>query len=285
MDSVSQLVLGASIGELVLGRKIGRSSILVGAALGTLPDLDVLAQYADAVASFTYHRSWSHSIFTLSLLSFVLAWLLHRYYPKRWIRPHPDINSANRSVSYGQWLLCVWLILITHPILDGFTVYGTQLLWPLPVSPIAWGSLFIIDPLYTVPLVVAVVIAWRARERAFKAVAIGLALSTGYIAISLVSQQPTPLSILWRVVAMDGEQFHEGFYSIFDRDEDVHFNSYPTQRALISSNYERWPVSRLDWFTQGFISASVQEDRLIINDLRMGVESSYVLIKIPMWSL
>lgn len=301
MDSVSQFMLGAAIGEATLGRKIGRKALILGGALGTLPDLDVLVHYTDAVESFTYHRSWSHSIFTLTLLSPFLAWILHRYWPSKWLPELPSSSHPNNNSSpnFKEWLLCTWLVLITHPLLDGFTVYGTQLLWPLPTIPIAWGSLFIIDPLYTVPLIVAVWIAWRNRSRATSAVCLGLFISTCYIGVSLASQQhartvaikslmkqgygtenvliaPAPLSVLWRIVSMEENQFHEGFYSIFDKDHELQFDSYPTHRDVINANYDRWPVQRLDWFTQGRISATIENDRIIINDLRMGVESSYV---------
>ena len=299
MDSVSQLALGAAIGELTLGRKLGRSAILIGGALGTLPDLDVLVHYEDAVESFTYHRSWSHSIFTLTALSFFLALLLQRFYPNRWVQPSFSIQSTLDRPRYIDWLLCCWLVLITHPLLDGFTIYGTQLLWPLPANPVAWGSLFIIDPLYTVPILVSLWIAWRQRHKAYRAVAFGLILSSLYIGISLASQSharrialtslssqglatnsvliaPAPFAVLWRIVSMDGEQYHEGFYSLFDSDAEIQFNTFKSGRSTIERHSKHWPINQLDWFTGGMISATPQNNRLVINDLRMGVESSYV---------
>jgi len=87
MDSVSQFALGAAIGEATLGGRLGRKAMLLGGLLGTLPDLDVLVRYSDAVESFTYHRSWSHSLIVLSLISVPIAWLLMRYFPARWFLP------------------------------------------------------------------------------------------------------------------------------------------------------------------------------------------------------
>jgi len=292
MDSLSQVLLGATLAEVTLGKKIGRSALIVGGALGTLPDLDVLVQYTDAVASFTYHRSWSHSIFVLSLVSLPIAWILDKVYRARFAK-------HNRAPSYRQWLLCTWLVLFTHPILDGFTIYGTQLLWPIQTKPIAWGSIFIIDPLYTFPLMIAFIVAWKSRRHAPKAATLALIISTTYIGVTLLSQQhartvaekslskqslssenlliaPSPFSLLWRIVSLDDEYYYEGFYSVFDKDHDITFNSYPSNRDIIESHYEKWSVARLDWFTEGFISATPTNDRLLINDLRMGMESSYV---------
>lgn len=299
MDSVSQFVLGAAIGEATLGSRMGRKAMLVGGLLGTLPDLDVIVHYSDAIAAFTYHRSWSHSIFVLSLASLPIAWLLARYFPDRWLLGEKGRLPKTSRRSFNRWLLCVWLILITHAILDGFTIYGTQLFWPLPVEPIAWGSVFIIDPLYTVPIIIGLIVAIRNRRIARRAALVSLLISSCYLGVTLLVQHsirlksvralalqnlgtenvlvaPTPLSLLWRVVSMDGEQYHEGFTSILDHSDVIRFTSYDSQRGLIDEHLAHWPIARMDWFTGQMISASRVDDKLIINDLRMGIESSYI---------
>ena len=143
MDSITQALLGASVQASLLGRWQGRKALLYGAMLGTLPDLDVVINYGDAVANMTYHRGFSHSLFVLSLVAVVLTWLARR------IRPHPDYSAM-------RLFLTLWLVLITHVTLDAFTSYGTQLFWPLQTTPVAWSSVFIIDPLYSVPLLLGV---------------------------------------------------------------------------------------------------------------------------------
>ena len=143
MDSITQAVLGASIQGALLGRWQGRKALLYGAMLGTLPDLDVVIDYGDAVADMTYHRGFSHSLFVLSGLALLLTWLTRRF------RHNPGYSSLRLFIT-------LWLVLITHPLLDSFTSYGTQLLWPLTPIPTAWSSIFIIDPLYTLPLCIAV---------------------------------------------------------------------------------------------------------------------------------
>ncbi len=124
MDSITQAVLGASIQGALLGRWQGRKALLYGAILGTLPDLDVVLDYGDAVANMTYHRGFSHSLLVLSVVSVLLAWAVRRF------RPHPEYSGVR------LWF-CIWLILITHALLDAFTTYGTQLFWPLTTPPVA----------------------------------------------------------------------------------------------------------------------------------------------------
>lgn len=134
MDSINQAVLGASIQGALLGRWQGRKALLYGAMLGTLPDLDAVIDYGDAVAEMTYHRGFSHSLFVLFSVALLLTWLVRRVYP------HPGYSTQRLFAT-------LVLVLLTHPSLDSFTSYGTQLFWPLMPTPTAWSSIFIIDPL------------------------------------------------------------------------------------------------------------------------------------------
>ena len=178
MDSVTQIALGASVCYAAIGPKIGKRALIIGGLVGTLPDLDVLVPYDDAVVSFTYHRSWSHSLFVLSAISWPVAWLVSRFMQK----------STSDSITFGQWWWAIWLVLITHPLLDSFTIYGTQIWWPLATRPVATGSIFIIDPLYTIPLIIGGVIAWRSTHRqARRYVCAGLVASTAYLGWTLVA--------------------------------------------------------------------------------------------------
>lgn len=287
MDSVSQIALGASVAHLTLGTRLGRSALLLGAALGTLPDLDVLIPYDGAIENFTYHRSFSHSLFVLTLISFPIAWLCQQL-------------MRAKQIPYFNWWLCCWLVLFTHPLLDGFTVYGTQLLWPLTVPPIAWGSVFIIDPLYTAPLLLGVFIAFRRdANRARPYVVGGLALSTAYLVWTLFSQNivkqhvndivsseginaeeiivaPFPFSMLWRVVIVTDTNYLEGFSSLLDNDATIDFDSYSNGKQECSDWTKHWPIERLEWFTKGAFALSVQDNQLIATDLRMGIEDDYV---------
>lgn len=152
MDSLSQIVLGASVQGAILGKYQGRKAYLYGAMLGTLPDLDVLIRYGDPVSNMTYHRGFSHSLIVLTIVGTLGSWLITSYH--RW-RDMPLPYSGKRLA------LAMTLALTTHPILDSFTVYGTQLFWPLQdplqITPISIASIFIIDPLYTLPLLFAMI--------------------------------------------------------------------------------------------------------------------------------
>jgi inner membrane protein len=295
MDSLSQIALGASVAHLTLGSRLGRGALLLGAALGTLPDIDVLIPYDGAIANFTSHRSFSHSLFILTLVSFPIAWICQFGYTRSCTR-----IWQSKAVSYFQWWLGCWLVLITHPLLDGFTIYGTQLLWPLTPPPTAWGSAFIIDPLYTLPLLVGVVIAYRKSWMVAKPFVItGLAMSSCYLAWTLFAQSqirhlveeelsntdvkanriliaPFPFSMLWRVVVITDSQYMEGYRSLLDESNSLELDSYNNGKVECATWLTHAPIQRLDWFTQGAFALSVQNNQLIASDLRMGIEDDYV---------
>lgn len=292
MDSLTQAVLGAALQGTVLGRIQGRRALLYGAALGTLPDLDVIIRYADPVSQMTFHRGFSHSLFVLTGLALLLAWLVtwlgHKYWPERGYR-WPRLFAA------------FWLVLITHPVLDAFTVYGTQLFWPLQLIPESWAAVFIIDPVYTLPLLFTVLFAAirGVQGRAIALMTCALLFSTAYLGFGLgarmhaeqrfaaaLDQQGVAVtevravpvafnSLVWRVMAKtaDGHYF-EGVSSVFDRE--------PPEMLRHSRNLEaakplgKDPLhARLRWFTGDWLRYDEVGDALVVTDLRMGIPGNY----------
>ncbi|HAB26726.1 MAG TPA: metal-dependent hydrolase, partial [Xanthomarina gelatinilytica] len=76
MDSLTQIVLGAAVGEAVLGKKVGNKAMLYGAIAGTIPDLDILASYVtDTVTALEIHRGFTHSIFFSVFFAPIFGWL------------------------------------------------------------------------------------------------------------------------------------------------------------------------------------------------------------------
>lgn len=290
MDSLTQIALGGAVGYAVLGNKVGRKAILWGAVLGTLPDLDVLIRYDNAVANFTYHRGFSHSLLVHLLASPFIVWLILK------------IHQGTRQYR-NQWFWLVFLCLSTHAILDSFTVYGTQLLWPLTEYPFGVSNLFIIDPLVTFPLLFGLAVALWPRVSpgtASKMNHIGLMLSGVYIAWTLGAKvyidskvetalaqrnivssayvsTPAPFnSLLWRIVVMTEDKYYEGYASIFDDPAQISLNAYETHPDLLGLVVDAWGVQRLKWFTKGIYSVTSKDNLVVMTDLRMGVECAYV---------
>jgi inner membrane protein len=288
MDSLSQLVLGASIGVTVMGRRTAVwKATLWGGICGTLPDLDVFIGYGDAVRDMTYHRAESHAFFYLTLAAPLIAWLASKLH--------------GEMALFKRWCIALWLALVTHPILDATTIYGTQLLLPFTDYPYGTGSMFIIDLLYTSPLLIGVVVALSRKSFAGLPWNVaGLVISTAYLGWSLLAQAhirgvvnealagqgvaaqsilvtPAPLNtVLWRVVVMRPDGLDEGYYSLLDAGRKIKFERIASDAQLFEATKNIWAVQRMAWFTHGFFKMQEKDGKAILTDLRMGSEPNYV---------
>jgi inner membrane protein len=292
MDSLTQIVLGGAVAAACVVPAHRRRAIVTGAVLGTVPDLDVVPLSMldiDPILNMTWHRGPSHSLFVLAAFG-LLVWLAAR----RW---WPIVRE-----SPTRWFAAIELALLTHPLLDAFTTYGTQLFWPLPVAPTMISSIFIIDPLYTLPLLVAFVgVLWlggHPRARTF--IVTALLVSSAYLGWSLLAKTmveraahvalveqglgdaprfsvPMPFNtLLWRVVAMTDEGFVEGERSLVADHGAMRFKGYTSEKQVLASvATESAGVRRLEWFAHGFLKGTVRDGRLFVSDLRMGAEPDY----------
>ncbi|KZZ70354.1 hydrolase, partial [Oleiphilus sp. HI0130] len=290
MDSLTQVALGAAVGHTMLGRKIGKLAPIWGAAIGTLPDLDVFISFGGVVEDFTYHRSFSHSLIVQLFLVPLLTWLALKLHPST--RPYKT-----------RWALTILAILWTHSLLDTFTVYGTQLLWPLSEYPFGLSSVFIIDPAYTLPLLtglgIAAYLGWQSPRARSVSVA-ALLISSTYLSWSLVAKAtmketiakslveqnlnvyavlttPMPFNtLIWRIVALSDNEYFVAHVAVWEDAQSVEFRRYPKGEDLLSSIGDQWNVQRLQWFTKGFYRVAIRDNKIVMTDLRMGLEGSYV---------
>ena len=289
MDSLTQILLGASVGVAVMGRRTALwKSALWGGVAGLLPDLDVLLDHGDPILNMIRHRAETHALLLLTLFAFPMAWVVSRIH--------------RQAQLFGRWWWALMLALVTHPLLDLMTIYGTQVFQPFTDEAYGLGSIFIIDPVYSLPLLVGVVAALRVKTvgRALAINGWALAFSTAYLlwsalaqawvtqharqslqAQGLPSQQllvtPVPLTTaLWRVVALDGERFHEGFYALLDGARPVRFVAHERGGELAASHADHPQLQRLARFTDGFFKVQRNSDNLLVTDLRMGQEPDYV---------
>jgi inner membrane protein len=290
MDSLTQLTFGAACGEAVLGKKIGRKALIWGAVLGTLPDLDVFIPLGGPVNDFVYHRGFSHSLILLALLSPMIAWLITSV--------HPDTKRY-----YRRWVLLSFLVLEASVLLDLLTIYGTQIFWPFDTTPLAVPILFIIDPLFTLPIlsgVLAALVLERSSTLGQRLNMVGLVLSLAYlvwafsaaefverrvteklarqgVSYSQFISSPAPFNtLLWRVVGIDKDRYFETYFSLFDRKAPLFVDFYPRNLSLVAGIEEHPPIAKLKRFTRGYYAFSSVGGYAAMTDLRMGSEPDYV---------
>jgi len=285
MDSITQAALGAAVGHICWQDKLGRKALIAGAMLGTLPDLDVLIYpFLDEVQRLYWHRGESHSVWFLLLGSIGIGWLLSRYYKAK-------------QFEILQTTTGVFLILSTHVLIDLFTVYGTQLLAPISRKGFALNNMFIIDPLFTFPLLVGTIGAYLIKKQAVaqRVNQIGLLVATLYAVWSLsaqsiaeqkfrmalselnnfkVSRQITSAgpftTLLWRHIAETSDGFLLGYWSwLDDNNQKIRFQFIPKNAAIVEQIRSKRSFETVEWFSQGwwFVAKSDKKTAKVV-DLR-----------------
>ncbi|MEF8816554.1 MAG: metal-dependent hydrolase [Salinibacter sp.] len=286
MDTVTQITLGAAVGEATAGREGGAKAPMWGAAFGLLPDLDVLANpFLTNLQALTMHRSVTHSLVFVALVGLCGAYGLRRL--------HDGLPVSTR-----RWGALIVLALGTHIGLDCLTTYGTQVFWPFSTYPILHGAIFIIDPLYTVPLAAGLLVSLRwpptAASRRWANYA-GLAVSSGYLLFTVLNKAyvtrvfdealsetapqyerifttPTPFNnLLWQGIAEAEDGYYVGAYSLLDPDASVDFRYIPTQHDLLGDQWDNPVVKEVRRFSRGYFIVRRDDDgSLLIHDLRFG---------------
>ena len=290
MDSLTQIVLGGAVGEAVLGKKVGNKAILWGAIGGTIPDLDTIpGLFLDTVSRLEIHRGFSHSIVFAILIAPLLGFLIDKIYRKK-----------KESTCWGWTQLMFWAI-FTHPLLDIFTTWGTQLLWPLEWR-IAIQSIFVIDPLYTLPFLIcliAVLFIKRKNPKRMKWNRLGLVISSFYLLITVgiklyvdevfentlinegyeykrFDSRPTPLNaILWTSNIESEDRFLITYYSIFDAHQNLKFFEFAKNETLLNPYRNEPEIERLIQLTKGFFTIEKTANGIAMNDLRFGLTEGF----------
>lgn len=282
MDSLTQIALGVAVAEVCAGKKLQNRTFLYGAVLGTIPDLDVIVgKFMSPVDSVLIHRGLSHSVLFFLVLSPILGKLI-------------TIIEKNK-IGFRQAAIMVFWCLFTHVILDAFTTWGTQVLWPLPYR-FALKTIFVIDPIYTIPLLIALIWVWKTNHHDLrrKYVLRGLIISSGYLLVSagiklyaltqfqraLAEQnitfqeiivKPSAFNtILWNANVNTQDAYLLGDFSLFDT-QPISFRKYPKNQSLEQEVAEVEDFQKLKKISEGWYLLTEKDGTIYFNDLRFGL--------------
>lgn len=357
MDSLTQITLGAAVGEIVAGKKLGNRAMLWGAVAGTIPDLDVFvgALFMDDLGSLSFHRGFMHSFTFAFLFSIFMTFMVKRIYDTDYYQKNahkitsliaaflmmifmavimnfiPVIISGKPNVivvllavalasyfgfrlwkyyykktplekvhiSGKHWYLFFLLTIVTHPILDCFTTYGTQLFQPFSDWRVAWDNISVFDPGYTAPFLICLIIAAfltkGSKVRSAFNIA-GIMISSIYMVWTFTNKRTvnqvfedtlaaqnieynryisTPTianNLLWNLVAETDSFYYNGFYSILDKEPIVkNLFKVAINRDVINGHEEDESVRTLQWFSNGYNSYTRNADGSVqVNDMRFG---------------
>lgn len=290
MDSLTQIVLGAAVGEAFMGKKVGNRAPLWGAIGGTIPDLDFVTSIFQG--DFDYlvsHRGFTHSITFCLLFAPLMGVIIQKIYKGKW-------GTRNEWAKLSFWAF------FTHTLLDCCTSWGTQLFYPFSDYRVALNNIFVADPLYTVPFLLCVLaVLFINRESKWRRIInlTGIIISSSYLLLTFInkatvnmvfeqalhnkgkstlrySTYPTPLNnVLWYVVAEGPYEYNIGLYSLLSKERNVTFTSIPKNHQPVKGMEDNYVIDRLKWVSKGYYTVEEKEDQLIWHDLRFGLMNAW----------
>ena len=299
MDPLTQGALGATLPQAVANDKKQLAVAgLFGLLSGMAPDLDILIRSeTDPLLFLEYHRQFTHSLIFIPVGGFICALLLYLLVGKRW------------GLTFKRSYLYCTLGYATHALLDSCTSYGTQLLWPFSDQRIAWNTMSIIDPLYTVPILALVITAARRKNPLLARVALAwvllypcigllqrdraeaagweLARERGHQPISLEAKPSFANLIVWKVVYETDQRYYVDAVRVgsstriypgdslqkLDIGRDLPWLDLQSQQAR--------DIERFRWFSNGYIARDPDNQYRVI-DVRYSLVPNEIA---ALWSI
>jgi inner membrane protein len=284
MDTVTHIVLGACIGEVVLGQKIGKKALIAGAVAQSIPDIDFISAFwLSPAQQLLAHRGITHSFLFIALMAPVLATAVHR--------------PLFRNVKLTLLTSFLLLEMLVHIFLDAFNNYGVGWFEPFTNYRVSFNAVYVADilmisvplisclALFLVPVVNKNRLRWARAGITWTFLYLGICIFNklfinGQISRTLADSKmarlsfittPAPLqNMLWMVVAGDGKGYYVGYRSVFDQNPKPNFSYFPMNEYLLDSLSDHREVDILKQFSQHLYTVEKWTDTIVFNDLRFG---------------
>lgn len=281
MDPLTHALTGAAIAWAATGRTHGRRALAIGAAAALLPDLDVLIRSStDPLLAIEHHRGFTHSLLFAPLGGLITA-------------------LPFRRTSYRHAAVAATLAWLSHALLDAATTYGTRVFWPFSRYRVGLDIISIIDPLFTLIVLIAAIAAWASRRRV---VAIALAGAVAWLALGFV-QRERAFAAQARLGVARGESIERGavfptigntivWRSIYETGGSLRIDRIrvpwlgeaayaPVTKVPRVTGVHHRDFDRFAWFADGWV-ARAPGDPSVIGDARYSLRSDAYE---PVWGI
>ena len=295
MDPISQGTVGAAFAQSTANKnniiKIG----IIGFLAGLAPDLDVFIRSStDPMLSLEYHRQFTHSLFFIPIGALIVSLVI--------------FPLVKKSLSLKTVYVASFFGYTTHGFLDACTSYGTLLFWPFSNERVTWNNISVVDPIFTIPVLVLVATAIITRKLLFSFFAIGwmtfylllgfvqyeraflvandLAHSRGHTPERLTLKPSFGNLILWKSIY----QYEENFYvdairtalsSTWCLGESIRMFDYQYHLPNLDiDSQQRKDIERFRWFSQHYLGFDYEKS--LVTDVRYSMVPNQIA---PMWGL
>ena len=295
MDPLSQGTVGAAFAQSTANKNNILRIGVIGFLAGLAPDLDVLIRSSnDPILFLEYHRQFSHSLFFIPFGSLIVALLV--------------FPLVKKFMSLKTVYIASFLGYATHGLLDACTSYGTQLFWPFSNERVTWNNISIVDPLFTIPILILVGTAIKTRKRLFSFFAIGWAafyLSLGFVQYERALSAANELAesrghnaerltlkpsfgnlILWKSIYQHEQTFYvDAIRTVLSSTvclgESIKiFNYQQHLPGLDKESQQAEDVERFRWFSQDYLG--FDDEKNLVTDVRYSMLPNQIE---PMWGL
>ena len=286
MDPLTQGTIGAVLPQALSKKNLGIVALL-GFLSGMAPDLDIFIRSStDPLLSLEYHRQFTHSLVFIPFGGLICALFLFVVFKK--------ISPFNFKKT---WLYCT-LGYGTHGLIDACTSYGTLLFWPFSDMRIAWNNISIIDPLFTLPLILLIALATIKKKNVYSKIALGWAVTYLMIGVYLhnvainvgkeiaeqrghtitrIKAKPSFGNlILWKTIYETDNQFYVDatnllFNKIIPGESIKKLNQEEDFPWLKEESQQYKDVERFKWFSNDFLAVNPQNKNQIIDIRYSGI--------------
>lgn len=290
MDSLTHIVLGACIGEIILDKNAGRKAMLWGALAQSIPDIDIIAgMWMPVSTELLAHRGITHSFLFGGVVSFFLALIA-----ARWHKAEP--------ITLRKWFFFFLIEIACHLFLDACNNYGIGWFEPFSTKRISFNVIYVADPLFSIIPAIAfgfLIFLKTNHSHRLKWARAGVWMAAIYLSFTFVNKYsidksvkkyiastgkvhdnyfttPTLLNnLLWFLVVEDTSGYKIGYRSIFDKSDSFQLHYIEKNELLLKPIADHVEVMELKKFSQGFYTIEKMGDTLVFNDLRFGQSAGW----------
>jgi len=282
MDPLTQGLVGAAVSQQPANKKTILVATLLGFFSGLAPDLDIFIRSKhDPLLILEFHRQFTHSLIFIPMGGLICAILFYYLFAKR------------KGMTFKKTYIYSTLGYGTHGLLDSCTSYGTQLLWPFSDSRISWNTISIIDPLFTLPILILIIFAALKKNKTFAHLALGwiifycifglvqqerakeigkqIATSRGHEPINIVAKPSLANLFVWKIIYSTEFNYHVdavkvGIKSkIYEGSKIKKLNLSESFHWLDSKSQQAKDIERFRWFSDGYLALSKKHQNRIID--------------------